>query len=317
MGQYALRRAVLVIPTVFLVIMIVFSLLRLMPDAVQGLIDSGAVTPAQATNMREYLGLNKPVLVQFKDYLGTLARFDLGYSVTRTGQKTSTVELFRRALPVTFELGVLAIIVGLLIAVPIGVMSALKQDTWMDYLGRSIAIGAVAIPNFWIATLVIIYPAIWWGYSPPFLYTPLTSDPVTNIRQFIVPAFILGLALSGGTMRLTRNLLLEVLRQDYIRTAMAKGLNQRTMIIRHALKNALIPVVTHLGAQLSILIGGAAIIETIFNLPGMGSVLVQAANGRDYPVVQSGVLMLSIFIVTMNLLVDLAYGWLDPRIHYQ
>ena len=191
-------------------------------------------------------------------------------------------------LPVTIELGLLAILIGLVIALPVGIYSAIRQDTLADYAGRSIAILGLATPNFWLATMVMLYPALWWGWSPSMELIPFTEDPLGNLGMFLIPSLILGTAMAAATMRMTRTMMLEVLRQDFIRTAWSKGLKERVVIIRHTIKNALIPVVSLIGLQLPILVGGAVIMENIFNLPGLGQVMVDALNNRDYPVV-SGV----------------------------
>jgi len=203
------------------------------------------------------------------------------------------------------------------VALPIGIWSAIRQDTWGDYAGRTFAILAISLPGFWLATMVIVYPSIWWGWSPSMEYIPFTKDPMGNFIQFIIPAVILGLVFSGGTMRMIRTMMLEVLRQDYIRTAWSKGLNERTVIMRHALKNALIPVVTIVGAQLPILVGGAVVEEQIFALPGVGRYLIDAINRRDYPIISGVNLIIATVILFSNLLIDLIYAWLDPRIQYQ
>ena len=217
----------------------------------------------------------------------------------------------------TVELGLMAIIIGQLIALPIGIYSALRQDTWGDYIGRSLAILAISIPGFWLATKVIVIPSIWWGYMPSIYIIPFTEDPIGNLKMFIVPALLLGMSMSGATMRMTRTMMLEVLRQDYIRTAWAKGLRERVVTLRHALKNALIPVVTIVGLQVPIIIGGSVIIEQIFNLPGMGRLIVDAVIERDEPVVGGMILLFSVGLVLINLMVDLTYAYLDPRVHYK
>jgi peptide/nickel transport system permease protein len=219
--------------------------------------------------------------------------------------------------PVTFELGILALLVTQVIALPIGIYSAIRQDSWGDYFARSFAILCIAVPSFWLGTLVIVYPSIWWGYTPPVMYIPFNVNPIGNLKMFIIPAIVLGMSGAGTNMRLMRTMMLEVLRQDYIRTAWSKGLREGIIVIRHALKNALIPVVTMIGYQLPVLVGGAVIIENIFNLPGMGRLLTDATSERDYPIVTAVVLIISLVLVFINLLTDLSYGFLDPRIHYK
>jgi peptide/nickel transport system permease protein len=219
--------------------------------------------------------------------------------------------------PVTFELGIMAFLITQIVALPIGIYSALRQDTWGDYLGRSFAILCIAIPGFWLATLVVVYPAIWWRYSPPLMYIHFSQDPIGNLKNFIIPAIVLGISGAGSNMRLMRTMMLEVLRQDYIRTAWSKGLRERVVVLRHALKNALIPVVTMAGGQLTIIVSGAVIIENIFGLPGLGQLLTNATSNRDYTVVSAVVLITAVVLVFINLLTDLSYGFLDPRVHYR
>jgi peptide/nickel transport system permease protein len=217
---------------------------------------------------------------------------------------------------VTLELGLLALVIAIGIAIPIGVLSAARQDTWADYVSRSAAIGLLAIPGFWLATLVITLPSVWWGWTPPLRYTRLFDDPTKNLSQVIIPAIILGLGLSGGLMRLIRTQMLEVLRQDYVRTAAAKGLSEHSIVLRHALKNAFIPAMTALGLQVSLLISGTVVLESIFVLPGMGRYLLESVQARDYPAVQGLNLLFATVIILSNLMVDLLYGWLDPRVRY-
>ena len=221
-----------------------------------------------------------------------------------------------RRFPVSLELGILAIIMSVVIGLPIGVWSAIRQDTAGDYLGRTFAIGMLALPNFWLATLIVVFPAVWWGWSPPVEYIPLAEDPWGNLRQFIIPAFLMGTGMSATTMRMTRTMMLEVLRQDYIRTAWSKGLSGVMVINRHALKNALIPVVTVVGMQMPVLIGGTVIMEQIFVLPGVGRLVIEAVQGRDYTMISGINIFLAAFVLIVNLIVDLSYAFLDPRIRY-
>jgi peptide/nickel transport system permease protein len=214
-------------------------------------------------------------------------------------------------------LGVLSIVIGLVIALPVGIYSAIRQDTAADYLGRSIAIIGLATPNFWLALMVMIFPAIWWGWAPPMRWVPFTEDPLGNLGVFIIPSLILGTASAAATMRMTRTMMLEVLRQDYIRTAWSKGLRERVVVIRHTIKNALIPVVTLIGLQLPILVGGSVIIENIFNLPGLGRLMLTALTDRDYPVISGINMFFATVVVGINLLIDLLYAYLDPRVRYE
>ena len=216
--------------------------------------------------------------------------------------------------PVTLELGLIAFVIANLISLPIGVYSALRQDTVSDYLVRSFAIMCMAVPSFWLGTMIVVFPSLWWGYSPPIMYSRLVEDPLANLEMFFIPAVVLGLAMTGGTMRMTRTMMLEVLRQDYVRTAWAKGLKERAVVMRHAIKNAFIPVITLIGYTLPVMIGGAVIIEQIFSLPGMGRLLVDATLTRDYTVVSGIMLVFGLGMVLINLAVDLTYGFLNPKV---
>ncbi len=314
MHVYLARRLLLVIPTLIGVSIIVFLLVRMLPgDAVTMLLQDYAYA-ADADAMRARLGLDRPVYVQYGEWLGGVARGDLGTSLR---SKTPVAEELVNRLPVTAALGRRAMVIGLLIAIPVGVISAVRQDSWSDYLGRSTAIGFLAIPSFWLGTLVVTLPSVWWGWTPPLRYTRLLDDPAKNLTHVALPAIILGLALSGSLMRLTRAQMLEVLRQDFVRTATAKGLADGAVIVHHALKNAFIPILTLLGLQVSILVGGTVVLESIFVLPGMGRYLLEAVQYRDYPVIQGLNLIFAVVIIMANLIVDLLYGWLDPRVRYQ
>ena len=256
--------------------------------------------------------LDQPVYIQYFRWIGALLfHGDLGKSLW---SNTSVMDEILHRLPVTFELGLMALIVALIVGIPIGVYAALKQDTVGDYVLRTVSILALAIPAFWTGTLVMVFPSIWWGWSPSVRFVTLTQDPVAHLLQLLIPALILGKAFSAIIMRLTRTLMLEVLRQDYIRTARAKGLSVGTIVTRHALRNALIPVVTLVGLQAPVLFGGAVILEQIFVIPGMGLLLLEAVSSRDYPVITGVFLVIGVSVVMINLLVDLSYGWLDPRV---
>jgi peptide/nickel transport system permease protein len=223
----------------------------------------------------------------------------------------------KKAIPVTLELATLAMILGLLIAIPVGVLSATRQDSMPDYVGRIVAVSGLSLPDFWLGTLVITFAAIWFHWIPPIGYVSIWDSPWRNLQQFLLPAAVLGFRLSAATMRMTRSTVLEVLREDYVRTAWAKGLAGRFVVYKHALKNALIPVVTIVGGQLGVLLAGTVVVETIFALPGMGRLTVEAILFRDYPVVQTNVMLVAATLVTLNLVVDLTYAWLDPRIRYR
>jgi peptide/nickel transport system permease protein len=313
MQLYLARRLLLVVPTLFGVTIVVFSLVRLLPgDTVSMLLQDYAYAK-DADEMRARLGLDLPFHVQYFAWLGSLLQGNLGTSLR--SNEAVTLELSNR-MPVTAELGVMAMVIGLLIAIPIGVISAVRQDTRTDYLARGAAIGMLAIPGFWLGTLVITLPSIWWQWTPPLRYTKLWEDPGKNVGQMIIPAIILGIALSGTVMRLTRAQMLEVLRQDYVRTAAAKGLNEKAIVVRHALRNAFIPVLTLLGLEVAIVVGGAVVIENVFALPGVGRYLLEGLQYRDYPVIQALNLIFATVIVLTNLLVDVLYGVFDPRVRY-
>ena len=262
-----------------------------------------------------------PIFVQYGRWVGVVPQRDGDLSGILQGdlgdslwKRTPIMDEVLARLPVTLELGLMGVAIGLTIAVPIGVYSAIRQDSWGDYVGRSFAILCISIPGFWVATMVIVFPSIWWGYTPPILLIPFTEDPLGNLKMFIVPAATLGMVLSGVTMRMLRGTMLEVLRQDYVRTAWSKGLAENLVIRRHALKNALIPVVTLVGFQIPIMVGGTVIIETIFNLPGMGQLLWNAALNRDYPIVSGVMFIIGSVVLLNNLIIDLTYAYLDPRI---
>ncbi len=329
MRAYIIRRLLLTIPTIFVVTVIIFIIIRLIPgdaiDAMAATLERQGVQIELAREQIErWLGLDVPIVQQYGRWMGVwpqadgsfsgLFQGDLGESYWQLGPVTESIA---RRWPVTLQLGIMAVIIAQLIALPIGIYSALRQDTWGDYIGRSFAIGLIAIPGFWIATMVIVFPAIWWGYMPPIIYVPFLEDPLRNLEMFILPATILGMGMAGGTMRMTRTMMLEVLRQDYIRTAWAKGLKEKVVIVRHAFKNALIPVITVIGLSVPVMIGGAVILEMIFNLPGMGSLILHATQYRDYPILSGTVLVFGLGMVVINLVVDIAYAYLDPRIHYR
>ncbi len=325
MRNYITRRLLLIVPTLFFVTIIVFLLVRTIPGTVVDIIMSEMTATAgtgmqggAALNRAELihkLGLDVPIHIQYGRWLGgIILHGDLGDSL-RT--RRAVTEIMAPKIPVTLELGLMALVLAVLIAVPLGVYSAIRQDTIGDYIGRSIAIALIAIPGFWIATMVMVFPSIWWHWTPSTEYIQLTKDPWGNIRMLIVPALILGTQMAGGTMRMVRTMMLEVLRQDYIRTAWSKGLKERKVVVTHALKNALIPVVTIVGMQLPIMIGGTVIIEQIFVLPGMGRLMLESINRRDYTIVSGVNLLIASFVLVTNLVVDMTYGFLDPRVHYK
>ena len=320
MRAYIIRRLLLMILSLFLLTILVFLSVRLLPgdviDAILGrMMEISTVGTIDREGLERQLGLDVPGYVQYARWLGGIfLRGSLGESLMGRGPVGQQIV---SRLPVTLELGLLAIVIGLVIALPVGIYSAIRQDTAADYAGRSVAIIGLATPNFWLGIMVMVYPAIWWGWSPSMELIPFSDDPVGNLAMFLIPSLILGTASAAAIMRLTRTMMLEVLRQDYIRTAWSKGLRERVVIIRHTIKNALIPVVTLIGLQVPILVGGSVIMENIFNLPGVGRLMLIALNDRDYTMVAGVNLFFAAAVMGANLVTDLIYAFLDPRVRYK
>ncbi|MBN1546609.1 MAG: ABC transporter permease [Syntrophaceae bacterium] len=325
MRAYVIRRILVLIPTILMVTLIIFFLIRLIPGDLVDMIQAQSIDSAvDREALEEALGLDAPLIVQYGRWLGVvpqpdgkfrgLFQGDLGSSAW---QKMPVTTLVSKKWPVTLELGIMGLLVSQLIALPIGMASALRRNTWVDYVGRTFAILCISVPGFWLGTMIIVFPALWWGYMPPIMLITFKQDIIGNLKMFIIPALVLGMAMSGMTMRMTRTMMLEVLRQDYIRTAWSKGLRERVITVRHALKNALIPVVTIIGFQVPVLIGGTVIVEQIFSLPGMGRLLVEASLKRDYWLISGIILIFSLGLVFVNLVIDVSYAYLDPRIHYR
>ncbi len=329
MYSYAIRRILLIPPTLILVTILVFISVRFVPgDVIDMMVaqmsTSGAVAGIDVDFLRKSMGLDVPIPLQYGRWLGVvrqdsgefkgLIQGDLGESLWKN---MPVRDLIVERLPVSLELGFIGLVTALLASIPIGVFSAIRQDTLGDYAGRTFSILFISVPSFWIGTMVMVYPAIWWGWSPAMEYIPIVEDLGGNLIQFIIPGFIMGMVMSGTLMRMTRTMMLEVLRQDYIRTAWAKGLRERTVIIRHALKNALIPVVTIVGVMIPMLIGGTVVIEQIFVLPGVGLLMFQALTYRDYPMISGINVFIASIVLVVNVVVDLSYAWLDPRVQYR
>ena len=311
--RYLAKRLVVAIPSLLIASLIVFTLPRLIPGDVVAMMLEEKAYAKDLEELREKLGLNRPIYVQYFEWLGRAATGNLGESLWT---RRPVLEEIGQRLPITLELALLSMVVAIAIAIPVGVIAAARQDTAQDYIFRSSAILGLSIPNFWLATLIIVLPAIWWGWRPMTGYIEITKDAKAHILQMMLPAVILGVSFSAAMMRLTRGMLLEVLRQDYVRTAWSKGLRERVIILKHGLRNAIIPVITYIGTQLPQIIGGTVVIETIFGLPGMSRFLFDAINQRDYPVIQGVNLVVVSFIVIINLVVDALYAVLDPRIRY-
>ncbi len=316
MQAYLIRRLLALLPTLFFASLIVFVSMRLIPGDVIDLMlaQNDIVTGQDRAKIEAALGLDQPVYVQYFRWIGGALTGDLGTSLW---QNVPVTQQLAETLPITFELGFLALIVALSVALPIGIYSAMRQDTTGDYVARSFSLLMLAVPSFWLGTLVMVFPSVWWRWSPALEYTPFFEDPIANLAHMSVPAILLGRSMSAVTMRMTRTMMLEVMRQDYIRTARAKGVSERLLIVRHALRNGLIPVITLIGLQAPLLIGGAVILEQIFVVPGMGLLLLEAVFQRDYPVISGVFLVVGVGVLVINLLVDVSYGWLDPKVRHE
>ncbi len=311
MRRYLVSRVAVMLPAAVLVSVFVFVLIRAIPGDVVTLMLADSKDEGEAQQLREKLGLDRPLVVQYGIWAGAALRGDLGRSLWT---KNPVTEEIARALPVTIELSILAMLIAIALAVPAGLLSAFAQNHLADYVVRSVSIAGLSVPAFWLGTLYLMLPAIWFRWTPPTDYVPLLEDPVANLKQFILPALAVGYYLSAVTMRMLRSQTLEVLRQDFIRTARAKGLDDHVVMTRHALRNALIPAVSVVGTQTGVLLGGVVIIEQIFLLPGLGRLTLWAIQVRDYPQLQANILVVVLMTMLVNLLTDLSYGWLDPRI---
>jgi peptide/nickel transport system permease protein len=314
-GQYVARRLLLLIPTLIGMSLFIFLMLRLLPGDVVDLMTAGQeqATDDAKRKLREAFGLADPLPLQYIKWVLGLLRGDPGKSL-RSGQPIS--EALGQALPVTFELTLLAVLMATIIAIPLGVLSASRRDSGADFVGRIAGLIGLSIPSFWLATLTLLFTSVVFSWVPPVSWISPTIDPLANLEQMLLPAAALAVQLMAIEMRMTRTTLLEVLSQDYVRTARAKGASERVVTYRHALRNALIPVVSVIGFQIGTLMGGSAIIEVIFGLNGIGATLIQAIFNRDYPMVQASALFLAAVFVVVNTSVDLLYGFLDPRIKY-
>lgn len=316
MTNYIIRRLIGAVIVLLLMSIVVFRLVHWLPgDALLvKLGEAGRIAPDKMAQARREMGIDRPLVRQYTSWLGGVVRGDLGNSLVFDGQSVSG--RIRKALPITIELTILASAVGLLIAIPVGVLSAVKQDSWIDYVARVVSISGLAIPNFWLATLALLYLTLWFSWTPPLRYVPLWDDPWSNLQQIILPALVLGYGLGAGLTRITRSTVLEILRNDFVRTARAKGLHERSVLGRHVFKNVLIPVVTVFTIQFVALLGGEVVIENLFGLPGVGQITLQAVQFRDYTQIQGNALFLGTVVVLMNLLTDISYAWFDPRIRY-
>ncbi len=309
-----LRRLLSAIPVLFIVSLISFGLMRLIPGDPAASIAGTSATPAQIEQLRRDLGLDEPLLLQLLHYYQGLLQGDFGKSLLLgKGVLAATME----RLPVTIGLSLYALVLTLLIGVASGIIAALRQNTWVDQVAMMIAMLGISIPNFFLGLLMIIFFAVQLGWLPSGGYVPFLQDPIGWLRSTTMPAISLALLQAGLLARITRSGMLEVLRQDYVRTARAKGLPERQVILKHALANALIPIVTVVGIIISLLLSGAVVTEALFSLPGMGQLLTQAVLSRDYPMVQGGLLLVTTFLVLVNILVDVLYALIDPRVRYE
>jgi peptide/nickel transport system permease protein len=313
MTRYILRRLVLMVPTLLIVSMIVFSLIRLIPGDIAEIMVENRRYANDVEELRHKLGLDQPLPVQYVKWLGGLLTGEWGTSLW-TGRTIG--EELRHRFPLTLQLGLMTMVISLVISIPIGVLSAIRQDSAVDYLTRSLAILGLSLPAFWLATILLVFGSIWFGWAPR-QWVPFAESPIGSITALLVPALILGVDRAASLMRMTRAMMLETLRQDYIRTAWSKGLRERVVVTRHALRNAFIPVITLLGLQVPAILGGSVVIESIFNLPGTGKFMLDAIQARDYPMVQVMNMLFATFVLLTTLAVDLAYGYLDPRIRYR
>lgn len=317
MYTYILRRILLMIPTLLGAVTLIFLLMRLLPGDVAlyilGSDESGEVDQVQLQQIRQELGLDKPLVVQYGRWVWGAARLDFGNSYWT---RQPVIEELGRRYPITATLALLSLFLSTFIAIPLGVVSAVRQDSGIDYASRVFVIMGLSLPSFWLAILVILALVHFFSWLPPLDYAPFWVDPWLNFKQLVFPALITGYRLSAIGARMTRSSLLEVLRDDYVRTARAKGLKERIVVLKHAFRNALLPVITIVGVELLVLFGGLVVIETVFTIPGIGKFLVDAVIHRDYTSIQALVFMFTLFVVTVNLLVDVVYAILDPRIRY-
>jgi peptide/nickel transport system permease protein len=314
MATYIVRRLLVTIPVLILISLITFLAVALLPGDLALAMLGVEADPRHLEALREQLGLNRPVVVRYFDWVGDALQGDLGYSA-RAGQEVS--DLIVKRLEVSIELGILAMLVALAIGIPLGLLAGARPNTGLDYGGTTLAVLGAAIPNFWLALMLILIFAVQLRWFPAVGFTSFLDDPVENLRSVALPAFAVGVTQAAVLARQTRAALVDVLRQDYVRTAYAKGLRERSVIVRHAFRNALIPVVTVLGIQVSTIVGGFVIVETVFNLPGVGKLLVDSAFNRELPTVQAIGVLLAGAVALTNLAVDVSYAFLDPRIRYE
>ena len=317
MRDYLFRRVLLILPTLFGALTLIFFIMNILPGDIALMIlgdETGHGDPAALALLREELGLDRPLYIQYFVWLWGVFQLDFGTSLW------NGVPVFEEIwvrLPVTLTLIVFSVSLSMVLAIPIGIVAALKQDSWVDYALRVFTISGLSIPSFWFGLMVVLFLLIVFSWFPPLTYAVIYSDPWVSLQQLFLPAIVLGYRQAAVSARMMRSSMLEVLREDYVRTARSKGLKERIVVYLHALKNASLPVVTIFGVEAVILFSGAVIIEKIFNVPGVGTLIVDAMGRRDIPLVQGVVLIIVVFVLVVNLIVDVMYGWLDPRIRYR
>lgn len=321
MKQYIARRVLYGILTVFLVSLLIFALMRIAPGDVALMIaeqNSGGegsdITPEKLEEIREALGLNDPLHVQYFKWITNFVQGDWGRSLFT---QRDVFDEFKLKFPVTLELVILSQIIAIVLGIPAGIIMAIKQDSWVDYVLRIVSLAGLSLPSFWSATLLLLGGAYFFMWNPALGKNEITEAPIANLRQYFWPAIMLGYISAATKSRMMRSTMLEVLRQDYIRTAKSKGLSAYIVTARHAMKNSLIPVVTVIGITTALALGGSVVMERVFSLPGIGNFILEGMLSRDFPVVQSIVLFFAMAVILVNLLVDLSYGWFDPRVRYQ
>lgn len=327
MTSYVVRRLLLLIPALFLITVVAFLSTWFVPRNMLELMiaQMGMEPPPGAVQMLEHqLGRDQPIGLAYVRWLGVAPQANGKFAGVIEGNlgkslwsNQSVTQQLQQRLPVSAELGLIALITALLTSLPLGAYSATRQGTPVDYLGRVLSIVFISLPAFWIAVMVMVYPHIWWGWAPSDKYVQLVKNVGGNLEQFILPGFIMGMAMGGSLLRMTRNMMVDTLHQDYIRTAWAKGLKERTVVVRHAVKNTVMPLVTMIGLMVPMVVGGVIIIEQVFGLPGIGLMLFNAFNMRDFPVISGVNLFLATVILLTHLVVDLTYAWLDPRVQYK
>jgi peptide/nickel transport system permease protein len=313
MTRYLVQRLIGVVPTLLLLLLLVVVMVRIIPGTVVDLMltEQGGARDVDRQAIEERLGIADPLPVQYLHYTAGVLRGDLGESLWN---QRSVADMIFARLPTTIELALMSISISIVFALTFGVIAAIRQDTFLDYVPRSIAVLGLSVPDFALGTMVLVLPTLWFQQTVPLIWHPFSEDPAAHMLQILIPAVVVGIRFSASVMRLTRTMMLEVLRQDYTRTAWAKGLTERSVVVRHGLKNALIPVVTLLGLELAALISGIVIMESIFAIPGVGRLLIESISARDYPVIQGITVVVGTLIILVNLLVDLSYGFLDPRV---